>query len=165
MELRRGWNADCVRAAVAAGPERRGVAVVFGAYSLRRLGFVLRVAALSSPGGVAALPSREPVWCMDFQRCAQSRKAKDKSLVLHERVRGCDRTRSRVYGGFVGCAVPVPPNTKPKRCAGFLMVRCWTGNGWTLNFHFQNWYQRRGCCGCLGASSSFIVSVRFSICV
>ena len=113
------------------------------------------IAALSSPDGLAGARFAE-IRCgaqgAVFGRCAQGmtiksgkelmrkravgclfgaalKKIKSKKLGLHERVRGCDRTRSRVYGCFVGCAVPVPPNTKPKRYAGFLMVRCWTGNG------------------------------------
>jgi len=57
MKLRRGWNTDCFRAAVAACPGRRDVVVAVGVYSLRRFGFVLRGCL---PARVA---EREPVRC------------------------------------------------------------------------------------------------------
>ena len=59
-------------------------------------------------------------------------KIKSKKLGLHERVRGVTVHAPALMVGFGRAAVPVPPNTKPRRCAGFLMVRCWTGNGLKL---------------------------------
>ena len=53
-------------------------------------------------------------------------KIKSKKLGLHERVRGVTVHAPALMVGFGRAAVPVPPNTKPRRCAGFLMDRCWT---------------------------------------
>lgn len=60
-------------------------------------------------------------------RCLALR-AKDEKRVGHARVRGVTGHAPALIVVSGRAAVPVPPTTKPKRCAGFLMDRYWTGN-------------------------------------
>ena len=69
-----------------------------------------------------------------------ARKAKEH--VIHERVGAVSRHAPALSFCFGRDAVPVPPNTKPKRYAGFLMDRYWTEDGqgesiWILKYPFS----------------------------